>query len=273
MANYYETLKVSTKASGSEIKSAYRRLARKLHPDRNNGSEETALKFAAIAEAYEVLGNPKERVKYDRRILEVQFNGNGDSLFTSSNRHAQRWRQMVYEKRYNDIIDRMIAEERREAMAFQKVVYPLVGLYVSAVLATALKPKIFVNSAIIGRIIIVALFIVGIIHLVGRIREGFERYTEVDDDIHDSILEEKERQSKPYSRAAASGVLAVGFLVCLGAGWFDRHADGVRVQTDAGVVFKHSVARVYILPADHYVLCRHDAHDSVEAGKMRANLV
>jgi len=59
MVNYYDTLKVSPKASSAEIKSAYRRLARKLHPDVNNGSEETALKFAQIAEAYEVLGNSR----------------------------------------------------------------------------------------------------------------------------------------------------------------------------------------------------------------------
>ena len=97
MVNYYETLKVSPKASGPEIKSAYRRLARKLHPDKNNGSEQTARAFAAIAEAYEILGNPKERAVYDKRLLEAQFNGsqNGDSVFASSNTLARRWRQMV----------------------------------------------------------------------------------------------------------------------------------------------------------------------------------
>jgi hypothetical protein len=221
MVNYYDILKVSQKASGAEIKSAYRRLARKLHPDRNQGSEETALKFAAIAEAYEILGNPKERVKYDRRLLEAQYvgNGNGDSVFASANPHAKRWRQMVYEKRYNDIIDRMIAEERSEAMAFQKVVYPMVALFVTAVMSTAFKPVIFVNSEIIGKLIIVSLFIVGIIHLVGRIREGFIRYTEVDDNIHDSILDGNERKVKPYSRIGAAAVLIGGFLLCLGAGY------------------------------------------------------
>src|SRR5687767_15444047 len=101
MVNYYETLKVSPKASKTEIKSAYRRLARKLHPDKNNGSEETALKFAAIAEAYEVLGKSRERNKYDRRLADHKFagNGNGDTVFASANPHAARWRQMVYEKR------------------------------------------------------------------------------------------------------------------------------------------------------------------------------
>jgi hypothetical protein len=221
MVNYYDILNVSPKASRAEIKSAYRRLARKLHPDKNNGSEETALKFAEIAEAYEVLGDPKERANFDRRLLELQYNGNGnsDSVFASSNRHAMRWRQMVYEKRYNDIIDRMIEEERREAAAFQKVVYPLVALLVSSIIVTAIRPQIFANSAVIGKIVIVALFIVSVIHLIRRIRDGFERYTEYDDNIHDSILDGNERQAGRYSRYAVAALLLVSLLVCLGLGF------------------------------------------------------
>jgi len=221
MVNYYDILSVSPKASRAEIKSAYRRLARKLHPDKNNGSEETALKFAAIAEAYEVLGDAKERAKFDQRLSEVQYNGNGnaDSVFASSNRHAMRWRQMVYEKRYNDIIDRMIDEERREAAAFQKVIYPLVALLVSSIIATAIRPQIFATSSVIGKIVIVALFIVGVIHLVRRIREGFERYTEYDDNIHDSILDDNDRRQKPYSQYSVAAMLLIGFLACVGLGF------------------------------------------------------
>ena len=221
MVNYYDILKVSPKASKAEIKSAYRRLARKLHPDKNNGSEETALRFAAIAEAYEILGNSRERAVYDRRILQEQFNGNGssDSVFASSNRHAQRWRQMVYEKRYNDIIDRMIEEERREAMAFQKAIYPLVAVFVSALIATACRPQIFERSSVIGKIAIVALFIAGVIHLVSRIRDGFERYTEYDDNIHDSILDDNARKEDRYSQYSVAAALLLGFLACLGIGF------------------------------------------------------
>ncbi|MFN0140119.1 MAG: J domain-containing protein [Pyrinomonadaceae bacterium] len=221
MVNYYDILKVSHDASSAEIKSAYRRLARKLHPDKNDGSEETALRFAAIAEAYEVLGNQRERHRYDKRLSEISANGSGDSVFTSTNSHAKRWRQMVYEKRYNDIIDRMIAEERREAMAFQKVVYPLVALFISAIFVTAFKPKIFVaeQTGNISRIIIVALFLAGVILLVRRIRDGFSRFTENLDNIHESILDDGERKSKPFQSVTVAAMLIGGVVLCLSIGY------------------------------------------------------
>src|SRR5437764_996948 len=221
MVNYYDILKVSPKASRTEIKSAYRRLARKLHPDRNNGSQETALKFAAIAEAYEILGNPKERSRFDKKILEAQYtrSTNGNSVFTSTNRHAKRWRQMVYEKRYNDIIDRMLADERREALAFQRAIYPAVALYASTLLILILRPKMFSASDILGRIIIVSLFAVGVIHLISRVREGFESFTNRDFGIHDSILDENEKPMKPYSRVGAVAILVASLFTCILLGY------------------------------------------------------
>ncbi|HMQ02699.1 MAG TPA: J domain-containing protein [Pyrinomonadaceae bacterium] len=220
MATYYETLKVTPKAGSREIKSAYRKLARKLHPDRNNGSEETARAFAAIAEAYEVLRDPVERSKYDRRLLRAQFDRetDSDSIFASSNAHARRWRQMVYEHRYNEIIDRMMAEERRESLALQKIIFPTVALFVSALAVGIFKPQIFANSAIIGKIIVVTLFIAGVIHLIRRIREAFEKYTYNFADLHDSIFDDNEIAGKPYSRFAAGAFLASGFLISLGVG-------------------------------------------------------
>lgn len=220
MVNYYETLKVSPKASKTEIKSAYRRLARKLHPDKNNGSEETARAFAAIAEAYEVLSSPKERLAYDKRIVSAQHNGssNGDSVFASANSHARRWRQMVYEHRYNEIIDRMIAEERRESMALQRIIFPTVALYLSTLLVAIFKPEIFVKLGIPGVIILGTLFVVGLIHLIGRIREALERYAYHDDEIHDSIMEAKDISGKPYSRFLAGTFLVVGVIASFGIG-------------------------------------------------------
>lgn len=220
MVNYYETLKVSPKASKSEIKSAYRRLARKLHPDKNNGSEETARAFAAIAEAYEVLSNPKERLAYDKRILAAQYNGseNGDSVFASSNSHARRWRQMVYEHRYNEIIDRMIAEERRESMALQRIIFPIVALFVSTLVVSIFKPQAFVKLGIPGVIILSTLFIVGMIHLIGRVREALERYAYRDTEMHDSIMDARDTVTKPYSRFVAGSFLILGVMASFTAG-------------------------------------------------------
>lgn len=63
---YYEVLDVTRSADGSEIKSSYRRLAMKFHPDRNPDDEEAVKKFKACAEAYEVLSDPQKKQIYDQ---------------------------------------------------------------------------------------------------------------------------------------------------------------------------------------------------------------
>jgi DnaJ-domain-containing protein 1 len=219
MVNYYENLKVSPKASNAEIKSAYRRLARKLHPDKNNGSEEKAKEFAKVAKAYEILGNPQLRADYDRGLLQAEFktSANADSVFASENEYARRWRQMAYERRYNEIIDRMIADERRESVALQKIIFPMVGLFVSTFAVAVFKPTFFTHSPIILKIIMITLFVVGVIHLFSRLRAAFERYT-YDENIHDSILEETEPEPKPYSRVTAVLFIVTGVVLSLGIG-------------------------------------------------------
>jgi molecular chaperone DnaJ len=63
--DYYEVLGVSRKASTEEVKRAFRRLAMRYHPDRNNEDGAEA-KFKEIGEAYEVISDPEKRAAYDR---------------------------------------------------------------------------------------------------------------------------------------------------------------------------------------------------------------
>lgn len=64
--DYYKTLGVDRKASDAEIKKAYRKLAMKYHPDRNQGDKTAEEKFKQVNEAYQVLSDPTKRSRYDQ---------------------------------------------------------------------------------------------------------------------------------------------------------------------------------------------------------------
>lgn len=64
--DYYEVLGVSKTASESELKSAYRKLAKKYHPDVNPGDKEAEAKFKEATEAYSVLSDADKRRQYDQ---------------------------------------------------------------------------------------------------------------------------------------------------------------------------------------------------------------
>jgi molecular chaperone DnaJ len=66
MADYYETLGVSKTATEAELKRAYRKLARKHHPDVNPGDSAAEAKFKEVQQAYDVLSDPKQREVYDQ---------------------------------------------------------------------------------------------------------------------------------------------------------------------------------------------------------------
>lgn len=64
--DYYEVLGIAKTASADEIKSAYRKLAKKYHPDLNPGDKEAEEKFKEIGEAYEILSDQQKRARYDQ---------------------------------------------------------------------------------------------------------------------------------------------------------------------------------------------------------------
>ncbi|WP_447727995.1 DnaJ C-terminal domain-containing protein [Sphingomonas koreensis] len=79
MADPYATLGVSRGASEDEIKKAYRKLAKELHPDRNRDNPKAAERFGTVAQAYELLSDKDKRARFDRG--EIDSDGNPTSPF------------------------------------------------------------------------------------------------------------------------------------------------------------------------------------------------
>ena len=80
--DYYEVLGVSKSADDSEIKKAYRKLAMKYHPDRNQGDADAEVKFKEASEAYAVLHDKEKRSAYDQ-FGHAAVDGNACLLYTS----------------------------------------------------------------------------------------------------------------------------------------------------------------------------------------------
>ncbi len=84
LKDYYQVLGVKEDASKTEIKKAYRKLAREFHPDRNKDKPGAEEQFKEVQEAYEILSDDANRRKYDR-VRKNPFGGGFENIFTSGN--------------------------------------------------------------------------------------------------------------------------------------------------------------------------------------------
>lgn len=90
--DYYEVLGVSKTASDSELKSAYRKLAKKYHPDVNPGDKEAEAKFKEATEAYSVLSDAEKRRQYDQfGHAAFEQGGGGAGGFGGFDSTVQTW--------------------------------------------------------------------------------------------------------------------------------------------------------------------------------------
>src|SRR5213595_2911664 len=159
MTDYYHVLAVKRDATATEIKSAYRKLARKRHPDVNRGSEKAAREFAMLSLAYHTLIDPQERAFHDQQLKKQ---GNGNSILESDNPHAQRARNIAAQARWDRVVNQILETDRRENLERQRAVFTTVSLFLSTFLVAMIKPPLWQSFEVPGRAILIALFAAGL---------------------------------------------------------------------------------------------------------------
>ena len=97
--DYYKTLGIPKTASADDIKKAYRKLARKLHPDINPNDKDAQTKFQKLNEANEVLSNPEKRKKYDKHGKDWEH---GDEYQNQQRQHSNSGQQQYSNAGFSD---------------------------------------------------------------------------------------------------------------------------------------------------------------------------
>ena len=155
MTDYYQVLGIKETATASEIKSAYRKLARKHHPDVNRGSEKAARQFAMMSLAYHTLIDSQERAFHDQQLRKQR---NGHSILESDNPHAQRARNIAAQARWDRVVNQILETDRRENLQRQRAVFTTVSLFLSTFFVAMIKPPLWQSFDLIGRAILITLF-------------------------------------------------------------------------------------------------------------------
>jgi len=216
--DYYKILGVKRTASKGEIRSAYRKLARILHPDFNEGSAKAAKEFALLSKGYHVLIDPQERAFYDERLT-AQTN-RSYSILHSDNPHARRARNVAVQARWDRIVDEVLERDRRENMERQRAVFTTVSLFLSTFFIALIRPHLWGFFDYAGRAIVVTLFVIGVWHLASRLREYLQHYTYAPKRMQDSIMREEEMPEQPYTRSLAYAFLILGYAASIAIGLF-----------------------------------------------------
>ena len=115
--DYYGVLGVSREADEKEIKRAFRRLARKYHPDANPGDKEAEKRFKEVSEAYAVLSDTKRRAEYDQSGRAPGFPGGapGDFAWQTSYGPGYGFQDFAgFEELLGDLLGRSGASQRRQ---------------------------------------------------------------------------------------------------------------------------------------------------------------
>ncbi len=108
--DYYKSLGVSKTATADEVKKAFRKLAKKHHPDYNPGNKAAEAKFKEINEAYEVLSDPKKRQRYDQLGPDWERYAGGGAPWAGQGGSSVRWEDLGDAGGFSDFFKSMFGD-------------------------------------------------------------------------------------------------------------------------------------------------------------------
>jgi DnaJ-like protein len=168
MVDYYQILGVKHTASSKEIKAAYKRLARRQHPDLNGGSAAAAAAFVQLSHARDILIDPKRRAEYDaQRHAAAPGPGTyAPVLKPTGENYLRRVRSDI---RIRQNLKNFQIAQHQEARALRQAVFPIVAFLFAAFCVALIRPRIWRYSGWTGRAVILTLVTLGVCHTVLKI--------------------------------------------------------------------------------------------------------
>ena len=183
------------------------------HPDVNRGSEKAAREFALLSLAYHTLIDPQERAFHDQQL--DKRHASPSSILHSDNPHAQRAREM--QARWDRVVNQILENDRRESVARQRAVFTTVSLFLSTFFVAMIKPPLWQSFGVVGRAILVTLFMTGVWHLIKRLREYFRHYTYKP--RRDSLFDNRRKRSGPRQSRSPDFQLLLSLWAAMSLAW------------------------------------------------------
>src|SRR5260221_4315212 len=139
-----------------------------------------------------------------------------------NNPHAERAGNIAAQARWDRVVNQILENDRRENMERQRAVFTTVSLFLSTFFVAMIKPPLWESFGMAGKAILVTLFMMGVWHLIRRLREYIAHFTYKTDDVNYSMTREESEPDQPLTRFSAYAFLLGGYMISLGVRLFLR---------------------------------------------------
>ena len=146
--DYYDILDIDRYATNEEIKSAYRKKAKKYHPDLNPNNPDAEEQFKKVNEAWGVLKDTHNKVNYDT----TQYTYNNNNSYKERTKHEEEFR--IYRSRYNEYTNKKYNKPYSRLVEYV--------IKIAAIITIIISTLALLNGNLIGAIVLITIYVMNI---------------------------------------------------------------------------------------------------------------